>query len=411
MAKPAQKIEIGFDLTQNNVGPYFRLDDPVAGVLDNTQYLLGGTIFFDVSDKVKSFSIRRGKSRQLDRFATGQASITFNNDNRDFDPTYEASPYYGQIIPRREVRITSGTALQYFGSVDDWNLDYEPNGQNLAQAVCSDGFRTIATQKIPARTNSVETSGARVNTILDLPEVNWSSEKRSIDTGRQTLGADTIDADTNALQYLQLVEQSEPGALFIGKSGDVVFRDRAVAPTSNVTVLADDGTGISYQGMKVVYGSELLYNTIEIASVITSATATASNTTSQGDYGILTLSQTNLLMQTTTAAQELADWYARLYANPEFRFESVDLVLNNLTESEQNQILDLELGSVVKIVFTPGNPKLSPAITKYAEIIRIDNSVDAIFHKVSLGFATLDTAFFVLDDVEFGRLNTGALGF
>lgn len=411
MAKPAQKIEIGFDLTQNNVGPYFRLNDPVAGVLDNTQYLLGGTIFFDVSDKVKSFSIRRGKSRQLDRFATGQASITFNNDNRDFDPTYEDSPYYGQIIPRREVRITSGTALQYFGSVNDWNLDYEPNGQNTAQAVCSDGLRTIATQKIPARTNSAETSGARVNTILDLPEVNWSSEKRSIDTGRQTLGADTVDADTNALQYLQLVEQSEPGALFIGKSGNVVFRDRAVAPTSDATVLADDGSGITYQGMSVVYGSELLYNTIEIASVITGGTVTASNPTSQGDYGILTLAQTNLLMETTTAAQELADWYARLYANPEFRFESVDLVLNNLTEAEQNEILDLELGSVVKIVFTPGNPKLSPAITKYAEIIRIHNSVDAIFHKVSLGFATLDTAFFVLDDVEFGRLNTGALGF
>lgn len=411
MAKPVQKIEIGFDLTQNNVGPYFRLDDPVAGVLDNTQYLLGGTIFFDVTDKVKSFSIRRGKSRQLDRFATGQASITFNNDNRDFDPTYESSPYFGQIIPRREIRITSGTALQYFGSVDDWNLDYEPNGQNLAQAVCSDGFRTLATQKILARTNSEETSGARVNTILDLPEVNWPATKRAIDTGRQTLGADIVEADANALQYLQLVEQSEPGSLFIGKSGNLTFKDRAVAPTSNVTVLADDGSGIPYQEMKVVYGSELLYNTIEISSVITGGTATASNPTSQGDYGILALVQNDLLMSTTTAAQELADWYANLYGDPEFRFESVDLILNNLSESQQNEILDLELGSVVKIVFTPGNPKLSPAITKYAEIIRIDNSVDAIFHKVSLGFATLDTAFLVLDDVEFGRLNTGALGF
>lgn len=411
MAKPAQKIEIGFDLTDNNTGPYFRLDDPIAGVLDNTDYLLGGTIFFDVTSKVKGFSIRRGKSRQLDRYATGQARVTFNNNDRDFDPEYEDSPYYGQVIPRRELRITSGTALQYFGSVDDWNLRYEPNGDNLADAVCSDGFRILANQVLTAYTNSSESSGSRVATILDRPEVNWSPTARAIDAGAQTLGADAVTADTNALTYLQTVEASEPGSLFIGKNGALTFKDRTVAPTSSVTVLADDGSGISYQGMQVVYGSELLYNNIEISTKITGATAVAGDSLSQGNYGVLTLSQSGLLMETTEAAQELADWYASLYSSPEFRFESVEIILNDLTESEQNEILDFELGSVVKIVFTPGNPQLAPAIEKYAEVIRIDHSVDSIFHKVSLGFATLDTAYLVLDDAQFGRLNTGALGF
>lgn len=411
MSKPNQKIEIGFDLVGNNIGPYFRLDDPVAGVLDGTQYLLGGTIFFDVTQYVKGFSTRRGKSRQLDRYSTGQASIVFDNNSRYFDPEYTASPYYGQIIPRREVRITSGADVVYFGSVDDWNLNYEPNGDNFAEAICSDGFRVLANQSLHGLTNSVQTSGERVNAILSQPEVNWGSDARQIDTGRQTLGADTIDAGENALSYLQKVEASEPGALFIGKAGKIQFRDRAVAPTSDVTVLADDGTGISYQGMKVVYGSELLYNDIEISTVITGNTATAGDSLSQGIYGILTLSQKDLLMETDQDAQELADWYAQLYSSPEFRFESVEIILNDLTTLEQDEILALELGSVVKVVFTPGNPKQSPAIEKYAEIIRLDNSVDSIFHKVSLGFATLDTAFFVLDDAEFGRLNTGALGF
>ena len=411
MSKPNQKIEIGFDLVGNNVGPYFRLDDPVAGVLDGTQYLLGGTIFFDVTQYVKGFSTRRGKSRQLDRYSTGQASIVFDNNSRYFDPEYTASPYYGQIIPRREVRITSGADVIYFGSVDDWNLNYEPNGDNFAEAICSDGFRVLANQTLHDITNSVQTSGERVNAILSQPEINWGSDARQIDAGLQTLGADTIDAGENALSYLQKVEASEPGALFIGKAGKIQFRDRAVAPTSDVTVLADDGTGISYQGMKVVYGSELLYNDIEISTVITGNTATAGDSLSQGIYGILTLSQKDLLMETDLDAQELADWYAQLYSSPEFRFESVEIILNDLTTDEQNEILALELGSVVKVVFTPGNPKQSPAIEKYAEIIRLDNSVDSIFHKVSLGFATLDTAFFVLNDAEFGRLNTGALGF
>jgi hypothetical protein len=57
MALPTQKVELGFDLTGNNTGPYFRLDDPTAGVLDNTSWLLGGTVFFDVSSYVQGFSI------------------------------------------------------------------------------------------------------------------------------------------------------------------------------------------------------------------------------------------------------------------------------------------------------------------------------------------------------------------
>jgi len=411
MSKPNQKIEIGFDLTDNNTGPYFRLDDPIAGVLDNTQYLLGGTIFFDVTSRVRGFTVRRGKSRQLDRYSTGQATVIFNNNDRAFDPEYEDSPYYGQVIPRREVRITSGTAVQYFGSIDDWNLLYEPNGDNLAEAICSDGLRILANQTIHERTNSEESSGSRVSTILSLPEVNWSPTARAIDTGRQTLGADTISQDTNALTYLQTVEASEPGSLFIGKSGSVTFRDRAVAPTSNVKILADDGSGIPYQGMRVVYGSELLYNDITISTKITGGTATASDSLSQGNYGVLALTQTDLLMDTTQAAQELADWYASIYSSPEFRFESVEVILNDLTTAQQDDILALELGSVVKIVFTPGNPKQSPAIEKYAEIIRLDNSVDSIFHKISIGFSTLDTAYLVLDDAVFGKLNSGALGF
>lgn len=411
MGKPTQKIELGFDLTGNNIGPYFRLDDSTAGVLDNTSWLLGGTIFFDVTEFVTNFSIRRGKSRQLDRYSTGQATVTFNNNSRRFDPEYEASPYYGQIIPRREIRITSGGAVQYFGSIDDWNLNYEPNGDNLSEAVCSDGFRTLASQELEGFTNSIQLSGDRVNAILSRPEINWPLESRQIDAGRQTLGSDVIGDTSSALGYLQTVEGSEPGSLFITKAGKVRFADRAVAPVSGGLVLSDDDTGISYQGMKVVYGSELLYNDIEITTVITGNTSTAGNALSQGIYGNLSLSQSGLLMETDQDALELAQWYSTIYSSPEFRFESVDIILNDLTTEEQDQILALELGSVVKVKFTPGNPAQSPAIEKFAEVIRLDNSADSIFHKVSIGFSTLAAASFVLNDAEFGRLNTGALGF
>jgi hypothetical protein len=411
MGRPTQKVELGFDLTGNNTGPYFRLNDPIAGVLDNTNWLLGGTVFFDVSNFVKSFSTRRGKSRQLDRYGTGQASIIFNNNSRTFDPEYEASPYYGQIIPRREIRITSGEVITYFGSVDDWNLTYEPSGDNLSEAICSDAFRVLANQELTEFTNVSQLSGDRVNAILSRPEIDWGIDAREIDSGLQTLGTDTVADGTNALSYLQTVEASEPGSLFIGKSGKVRFLDRAVAPASGGTILSDDGTGIPYQGMRVIYGSEFLYNDISITTSITGNTSNAVDTLSKGIYGNLALSQTGLLMETDSAALDLAQWYSQLYSSPEFRFESVEIILNDLTTEQQTEVLDLELGSVVKVKFTPGNPVQSPAIEKFAEVIRIDNRVDSQFHKVSIGFSTLDAAFFVLNDIEFGRLNTGALGF
>jgi len=409
LSQPVQKVEIGFDILSVG-GPYFVLDDPVKGQLNNTQWLLGGALFFDVTDKVQSVAIQRGKNRQLDQFDSGLANIVFNNNDRTFDPEYALSPYAGQIIPKRQIRISSGGIVQFFGLVDDWNLTYSPNGDSTASAACSDATSSFATQTIATRTNLVQKSGERINAILDLPEINWPSTLRDVDTGLMTLGADTIADNTNALTYLRLVERSEPGAFFIGKSGNVIFRDRIAAPTSNGITLSDDGTGIKYQSLKVQYGSELLANEIVVSSVITTTEVTALDLASIDEYGIFNLTRTGLLINNDSDLSDLADFYAQKYAQPEYRFESVEILLDELSLSQQADLLGLEIGDVVEIKFTPN--EIPPAITKYAEIIRIDNSIDLDNHIMSLGFSTLDFALFVLDDAEFGKLDAGnALAF
>jgi len=84
----------------------FILDDPVAGVLDNTEYTLGGTVFLDITDRMISVGVSRGKNRDLDRFNAGSLQVVLNNNDRAFDPNYSPSPFFGAIIPRREVRVT-----------------------------------------------------------------------------------------------------------------------------------------------------------------------------------------------------------------------------------------------------------------------------------------------------------------
>jgi hypothetical protein len=410
LSQPVQKVEIGFDILSSGLGPYFILDDPIKGKLNNTEYLLAGTLFFDVTDLVQSVAIQRGKNRQLDQFDSGLANIVFNNNDRTFDPEYALSPYAGQIVPKRQIRISSGGIVQFVGLVDDWNLSYEPNGDSTAAAACSDATSSFATQTIASFTNIVQKSGERINAILSLPEINWPVDLRDVDTGLMELGADTVPDNTNALTYLRLVERSEPGAFFIGKSGNVIFRDRIAAPTSGGVVLADDGSGIRYQSLRVQYGSELLANEVVVASDVTLTEATALDLNSIDTYGIFNLTRTGLLINDAADVVELAEFYANKYSQPEYRFESVDILLDELTTQEQSDLLGLEIGDVVEIKFTPNG--IAPAISKYAEIIRIDNSIDLDNHIMSLGFSTLDFALLVLDDAQFGKLDAGnALAF
>ena len=407
---PTQKVEIGFDILESGLGPYFILDDATKGALDNTEYLLAGTLFFDVTDKVKSVAIQRGKNRQLDQFDQGLANVVFDNNDRTFDPEYAASPYFGQIVPKRQIRISTGDVVQFAGLIDDWNLTYDPNGDSLAAAACSDATSAFATQTIGTRTNSVQKSGERIEAILDLPEINWPDALRDIDTGQMTLGADTIADNTNALTYFRLIERSEPGAFFIGKSGNVVFRDRIQAATSAGVTLADDGTGIPYLGMKVQYGSELLANEIVLTSLITSTESIALDLESIDTYGIFNLTREGLLINDDTDLSSLATFFASKFAQPEYRFESVDILIDELSPANQTAMLGLELGDVVSIKFTPN--AITPSIEKQAEIIRIDQSIDTENHIITLGFATLDFSLLLLDDSQFGKLDAGnALAF
>ena len=408
MSVPNTTVEIGFDLSSLG-GPFFTLDDTVQGVLDNTEFTLGGTLFYDVSQFLLGVQVSRGRSRELDRYNAGQTNVVLDNRTRTFDPLYSSSPYAGQIVPHREIRIKSNGSAVFYGVIDDWNLDYSPTGDNTAIAIASDGFTLLATQSLSAHTATSQLTGARINAVLDRPEVNWPASSRVVDTGNATLQADVVDDGTNVLEYLQIIELSEPGNVFIGKDGYFNFQDRAVAVSSSaVTTFADDGSGIDFNNLQVVYGSEQLYNRI----VITRANGTpqiADDTDSQNQYGISTLNQDNLLLSTDAQSLQLADFLLGRYSEPEYRFEALEIEMANLTTAQQNEVLGLELTQVVEVKFTPNG--IGTAIEKYAQITGITHRTNSISHSVTIGLSTLDYASFVLDDSVFGLLDLGVLGF
>src|SRR6056297_2926990 len=407
MTLPVEKVEIGFDLTDSPIGPFFRLNDSVAGRLDNTEYRLGGTIFFDVTDRVQSFQVDRGKSRRFSTFPAGAAGVRFNNHDRAFDPTYPDSPFAGNIIPRREIRITSGTVVQFTGYIDDWNLTYTVDGNSVADAVAKDVTSFFSKQIVSAGTPTQELTSARINEVLDDPEVNWSQELRDIETGTVEVGTQEISDSTNALNYMQKVTETEGGLLFINRSGEVAFRDPVQAARESDLTVFGQGTGIPYSGIQVVYGAELLYNEVVVSNV-GGGTATAANLASQGEYGIRNLSLTDLLGATDQQSIDLAVKYADLYSEPEYRVERLDVQIHDLEPAEQETVLDLEIGDVCKVEFTPNG--IGDPIERFLTVISIKHDVNPEIHITRLGFQELKYLALVLDDTIFGKLDVANLG-
>ena len=405
MSIPTLKVEIGFDLTDNPSAPFFQLDSAIQGRLDNTEYRLGGTLFYDVSDFVISVDVQRGKSAILSDFPPGECSVEFTNHTRAFDPLFTASPFYPEIVPRREMRVTSGGERVFQGWIEDWDLGYQPSGDSVATAKVVDALSVIGNQTLDAFTPSQELAGARIASVLDRAEIGWPSTLQDLDEGAVNIAANPVPAETNALVYLQNVAASDPGYVFVTRDGKFAFRDRRKAPTTADLVELGEG-GIPVSDLQVQYGAELLFNRVT-ASRQFGGTAIASNVASQNNYGIRDLTVNNTQLANDADLIDFVVGYASQFSEPEYRFETVSVNLEKLSPSEQAQILALEIGDVCSVSFTPNG--IPPQIVRYVEVREINHNVQLDVHRVELGFNETRYAPIILDDAVFGKLDVGTL--
>jgi hypothetical protein len=83
------------------------------------------------------------------------------------------------------------------------------------------------------------------------------------------------------------------------------------------------------------------------------------------------------------------------------------VVLDVLTEAQQNEVLDLEIGNIVQVRFTPSG--LPPAIDQYVRVIGISHDWSNNEKRIILSLERLDFGLFVLDDPVFGVLDDDRL--
>jgi len=414
MANPAVTVKIAFDLNAAGQGDFLTLNDPVKGELGNASYPLAGDVLTDVTADVRSVRIRRGRSNELDRFQAGSIDVVLDNRQRLYDPTAgtAVSPYGVSLKPRKEITVALDGEAAFVGQVDDWDLEYQLSGDSVTKAKGADGFAILSQQTISPHTTSAETTGERVAAILDRGEINWPSALRDIDTGEATLIADSVGgtanpAPVNALQYLQRVERDEPGALYVDRSGFLTFRSRTDVQTITSTKFADDGTGIPFSNIGVEYGTEQLRNAVSVARV-NAGTATAADLDSLTDYGVISYEQRDSLLDSDAQAQSLADWLVNLYGQPQLRIREVAFDLIGLTDDQVTELLTLDLGDAVQVVFTPNS--IGSPISRYVAVDSIEHDITPGTHRMKVGLSQTIGAF-ILDSPVFGELDDDILGF
>jgi len=374
-----------------------------------------GSTKYDITSYVLSVNITRGRSRELDKFEAGSFSITLQNNTRYFDPTNTSSPIYTLITPKRYIEIWSGGLKQFDGYVLDWNFSYDVSGESVATVIGADAFGFLANQALTGSvtTETSELTGARLTKIAADPRITWpfGGIYTVFDVGRRTLQADTIAPNTNALEYMQLIERTEGGYLYVSRDGALTF-DQSANPPITIVSFTDSGVAgaynIPYQGIEIVYGSELLYNQV-ILTRLNGGTVTATRQSSINTYGAAAYQGDTYLHNTNLDTEKQAYLLVAKYSVPEYRFESITVSLTSLSASKQGILLALDLPNVVDVTFTPN--KTGSAITRTVRILGIEHEMSVDDHKITYRFGSVVNEQLLLDNTVFAKLDSYVLGF
>ena len=376
-------------------GILFELGSPTNGVLGTN--LLGiGETFVDVSDRVVSLTVRRGRPDVLDPVRAGRANIVLQNRDGLLDPLNTSSPMYPGVEPARTIKVY-GDGIQVFeGTVDDLALGYNPSGVAVVTIQAVDGLENFSLAEFPTAGTAFpqQDSGARVSAVLGVNS-SWWSGGTAISSGDSTLAAGT--ATGNVLQYLNTVARSEAGTFFVSRDGVLSFRNRYYEVGGTALVMADDGSGdVAYQILSRVSAAEDL-RTVAVAER-DGTTLSQESTLGVLRFGVRTVDLGEMLL----LSDEIVEQRLRFELN---RRDTPYPTVSEVQVSQQQQVstatIGLELGDPVRVLFSP------PGVSQVTE----EGVVGAVSHQFTVGVGWRTTVRFEKDQLgDVFVLGTSTLG-
>lgn len=381
MSQPFVQVLVDFDIIDLSSDP-FQLDDVSFGILDTSE--LASTSLSDMTSLVKSVSVDRGRSRQLDQFNAGTATVVFDNSSRILDPLNDDSVFFPKVLPRCGIQITADGLPMFYGLVVDWNLSYDITGQDIMVAICADDFTVLANQILDGFTPTAQQSGARITSVLARPEIEYLGT-RQISAGSREMGAFAVNAGVNTLNYLQLITKSEQGTLFCSANGALTFQSATHTPVTDPGYLfIDDGTGIPYQTLLNQFGDELLYNYI-ITESPAGGPFVASDLTSQVRYQYQQLDLTDLINSSSGVVETIGTELLAKFKDPVLRWTGLTVQLVGLPLAVQQDCLEIDLTYLCDVTksFDVGSPA---SVTQTVSVSGIGHQVVPGSHVVTFSF-------------------------
>ena len=395
------RAEVGF--SGPGVAQSFKLDSPTRGLL-GTARLGPFDALVDLSDRVRSLTVRRGRSDLTEPVQVGRAQVVLDNRDGALDPQNEASAFFPGVQPRRSVKLYGDGEQVFDGFVDTISLDYTLDGDATVVVTAQDGLSRLGIVNFPGNGLAVssEASGDRVDTVI-ASNANYWSGGLDVATGDSTLAGGT--ATGNVLQYLRTVETSEAGLLFASRTGDLVFKNRNSPGGSAVIDLADDGTGVAYEEIGRASGDDDLFNFITAS--FGTAVVSAVDADSEESFGVRELDLGTLLLETEAVTQDRVEYEL---VRRKDQLPSVRSVRVSQERAAAAAALSSELGDRVQVIFTP--PGVG-TLTQISRVIGVSHSFTVgAGWRTSLSLRSLEAdPFFILDDATLGRLGTGRLAY
>lgn len=368
-------------------GNVFVLGDPLNGILGTNVLGTQVAVPVDVTELVQQVSIRRGRNDVVDSYNNGTAVVQILDLTGDYNPDNSDGPYFGQILPNRQIRISAEyegvSRFLFSGYVEQWDYKWNPGfDAAIVTITASDAFRLFNLADITTVAGSAagDTTGERINQLLDA--ANWPKGQRQVDVGGETIQNDSGDVRAS-LAALQQVEATELGAFYMDRSGNARFDTAAGLATiagETPTVFSDTGVGIAYQQLDVVLNDQLLANEVTVQRAGGTA-QTVSDASSITEFFKRSLTRTDTLHvdddDALAQAQTILD--NRKTVSVEVKQLQFEMISNNTARI--NAGLDLEFNKPIQVTRTqPGGSTITATLV----VQGIEHNIGAGRHTVSL---------------------------
>ena len=369
-------------------------------------YYYDGANYTTFNAPIQSISISRGRSRQLNRFESGSATINFRDSDRQLDPLNDDSPLQSLLVPRLPFEILADSVPIYSGVVNDWDIQYDLVGQNIVTASCSDLLSVLSNLTFVEELATVaEGCDDRLNFVVNHFSLTIDT---NFDVGNANLGPYPIPVNTQATDYLFDIAFADQGNLFVSADNTLTFVAKYGRDATSLLTFADDGTGINYSSLQNEYGDELLYNEAAITSPV--GFGKDENASSIASFGRSVFTYAKALNQFATDPIWIAQSIVNLYGEPIVRFTGLSVELAGLSSSDQADVLGLDLADQVSVKksFDVGTPS---SITQDVIVTGIQHRIVPGSHVVQFTFEpTPYRQSLELDDATEGLLDTAILG-